>query len=212
VTTSQTVPPAGNTTRYVAALTLGLAIVAVLVLNVVWGDTGRPWANAILLPAALIVTAGAALLTGGRGYSFLGYLLLCAGVIVFTVGTLLIGERMAWGWPLMVTLPCLAVAGTFLWAPTHPVARALHRTVAGGALLGATVGPVFFLRRADLFAWPQHWWALFMIAAGAVVLGNALELTRHRINYRFQGATLLAGPALITMLLGFRFLTGALPL
>ncbi len=206
VNTSE-MPPA----RYVAALTLGVALVAVMVSNLVW-DTGRPWANGIMIPAALIVTAGTVVMTRGRAYSSLGYLILCAGLLTMTVGVLLVAKRMTWGWPLMVTLPCLAVAGTFLWAPAHPVARALHRTVAGGALIGATVGPVFFLRRADLFDWPQHWWALFMIAAGAVVLGNALELTRHRINYRFQGATLLAGPALLTMLLGYRFLTGALPL
>ncbi|MDP9797731.1 hypothetical protein J2S43_006243 [Catenuloplanes nepalensis] len=198
--------------RYIAALTAGLALLAIMVLNLVWDDTGRPWANAILIPAGLMVTSGVALLTRGRGIAFLGYLVLCAGLLTGTVGALLIATRMGWGWPLMVTLPCLAVAGTYLWAPPHPVARALHRTIAGLALLGATVGPAFFLLRADLFAWPEHWWALYLIAAGAVVLGNALELARHRIAYRLQGAALLAGPALITMLLGFRFLTGALPL
>ncbi|GAB7043857.1 MULTISPECIES: hypothetical protein [Catenuloplanes] len=198
--------------RYIAALSLGVALLAVMVSNLVWDDTGRPWANAILIPAALIAASGVVLLTRGRGVAFLGYLVLCAGLIIGTVGVLLIAKRMGWGWPLMVTLPCLAVAGTYLWAPGHPVARALHRTVAGLALLGATVGPAFFAFRADLPGWPERWWALYMIAAGAVVLGNALELTRHRIGYRLQGATLLGGPALVTVLLGVRFLTGALPL
>ncbi|MDR7280811.1 hypothetical protein [Catenuloplanes atrovinosus] len=207
MTTTSETPPA----RYVAALGLGIALLTVMVLNLIFGDTGRPWANAILLPAALIVTSGLVLLTRGRGYTFLGYLILCAGLIVATVGALLIAKRMTWGWPLMITLPCLAVAGTYLWAPRHPVARALHRTVAGLALLAATLGPAFLLLRTALFTWPAHWWALYMIAAGAVVLLNALELPRHPIRYRLQGATLLAGPAIIAMLLGFRFLTGALP-
>ncbi len=44
--------------------------------------------------------------------------------------------------------------------------------------------------------------------AGAIVLGNAGELTRHRMPYRLQAITLLVGPAVVAFLLGLRFLRG----
>lgn len=44
--------------------------------------------------------------------------------------------------------------------------------------------------------------------AGAIVLGNAGELTRHRMPYRLQAITLLVGPSVIAFLLGLRFLRG----
>ena len=48
----------------------------------------------------------------------------------------------------------------------------------------------------------------FLMLAGAIVLGNAGELTRHRMPYRLQAITLLVGPAVIAFLLGLRFLRG----
>ncbi len=47
-----------------------------------------------------------------------------------------------------------------------------------------------------------------MVAAGVVVVGNGAELVRHRMVYRVSAAALAAGPGIITILLGVRFLRG----
>jgi hypothetical protein len=38
------------------------------------------------------------------------------------------------------------------------------------------------------------------------VLLNGVELLRHRMRYGLQAATLMAGPGVLTILLGLRFL------
>ncbi len=60
----------------------------------------------------------------------------------------------------------------------------------------------------DLIDLETGWWGAFLMLAGAIVLGNAVELTRHRMPYRLQAITLLVGPAVIAFLLGLRFLRG----
>lgn len=170
------------------------------------------WAGFILVPGALIAASGGPLLVRGGGRAFAGYVVACLGGLVFAVGAILMLGGMARGWPLLITLPSLAVAGTYYWHLAHPLARGLHRTIAMLALGGAAVGGTFLLMHArwvDFGSTP--WWGGFMMLAGVIVLVNAVELTRHRIAYRLQAITLLLGPAVITFLLGLRFIRGDWP-
>ena len=168
------------------------------------------WASFVLIPGALIAAAGGPLLARGGGRAFAGYVVACLGALVFAVGALLMFGAFSRGWPLMIILPCLAVAGTYHWRLIHPLARGLHRAVAllalaGALLLGGTL-QLDRLRLIDVGAAPM--WGAFLMLAGVIVLGNAVELTRHRMPYRLQAITLLVGPAVIAFLLGLRFLRG----
>ncbi len=167
------------------------------------------WAGFVLIPGALIGAAGGALLARGGGRAFAGYVAGCVGLLVFTVGALLMTGTMGEGWPVLVMLPCLVVAGTYLWRPTDPLARGLHRTVALLALAGAGVGVALMLIRHRLVdPGETHWWGGFVLAAGLLVGGNAVEVARHRMPYRLQAVTLLLGPAVVAALLGVRMLRG----
>jgi hypothetical protein len=170
------------------------------------------WAGFILVPGALIAATGGPLLLRGGGRAFAGYVVACVGGLIFTVGALLMLGEMGRGWPLMIILPSLAVAGTYGWHPVHPLARAAHRMVAMLALCGAALGITFLLMRAGRIDFGRtDWWGGFMMLAGVIVFLNAVELTRHRIVYRLQAITLMLGPAVITFLLGLRFLRGDWP-
>ncbi|WP_233600114.1 hypothetical protein [Micromonospora sp. M71_S20] len=168
------------------------------------------WAGFVLIPGALIAATGGPLLARGGGRAFVGYVVACLGALVFAVGALLMFGVFGRGWPLMVVLPCLAVAGTYRWWLVHPLARGLHRTVSLLALAGALLlGGTLQLTRVDLVdvgAAPM--WGAFLMLAGVIVLGNAVELTRHRMPYRLQAITLLVGPAVVAFLLGLRLLRG----
>ncbi|MFF5179528.1 hypothetical protein ACFY2Q_16030 [Micromonospora sp. NPDC000316] len=166
------------------------------------------WAVFIVIPAALIAASGGPLLVRGGGRAFAGYVLACVGGLVFTAGALLMFGVMGRGWPLMVVLPCLAVAGTYGWRADDRLARGLHRAVALLALTAALLGVTLQLIRLDLIRLETGWWGAFLMLAGAIVLGNAVELARHRMPYRLQAITLLVGPAVIAFLLGLRFLRG----
>ena len=166
------------------------------------------WAVFILIPAALMAASGGPLLARGGGRAFGGYMLACVGGLVFAVGALLMFGVMGLGWPLLVVLPCLAVAGTYGWRAADPLARGLHRAVALLALTAVLLGVTLQLIRVDLIRLETGWWGAFLMLAGAIVLGNAGELTRHRMPYRLQAITLLVGPAVIAFLLGLRFLRG----
>ncbi|MFC3501256.1 hypothetical protein ACFOOK_09835 [Micromonospora krabiensis] len=167
------------------------------------------WAGFVLIPGALIAATGGPLLARGGGRAFAGYVVACVGALVFATGALLMVGAMSRGWPVMIILPCLAVAGTYFWRPAHPLARGLHRAVALLALSGALLGGTFQLIRAGLVDFGDTgWWGAFMMLAAVIVLGNAAELTRHRMPYRLQAITLLAGPAVVAFLLGLRFLRG----
>lgn len=187
------------------------AALAVALVTTVTQSIGRFhwWAGFVLVPGALIGAAGGPLLVRGGGRAFVGYVFACVGGLVFAVGALLMFGVMDSGWPLMIVLPSLAVAGTYFWRPAHPLARGLHRTVAmlalGGAALGVTV-LLINIERVD-FAGIQ-WWGGFMMLAGVVVFANALELLRHRMPYRLQAMALQFGPAIVAFLLGLRFLRG----
>ncbi|MFG3705280.1 hypothetical protein ACGF7U_11195 [Micromonospora sp. NPDC047670] len=168
------------------------------------------WAGFVLIPGALIAAAGGPLLARGGGRAFAGYVVACLGALVFAVGALLMFGVVGRGWPVMVILPCLAVAGTYHWRLVHPLARGLHRAVALLALAGALLlGGTLQLTRVDLIdidAAPM--WGAVLMLAGVIVLGNAVELTRHRMPYRLQAITLLVGPAVVGFLLGLRLLRG----
>lgn len=167
------------------------------------------WAGFVLIPGALIGAAGGPLLARGGGRAFAGYVIACAGALVFATGALLMFGVMGRGWPVMIMVPCLAVAGTYLWRPAHPLARGLHRVVALLALTGVLLGATFQLIQANLVDFGDTgWWGAFLMLAGVTVLGNAVELTRHRMPYRLQAITLLLGPAVVAFLLGLRFLRG----
>ncbi|WP_245828078.1 hypothetical protein [Micromonospora avicenniae] len=165
------------------------------------------WAVFVLIPGALIAACGGPLLARGGGRAFAGYVVCCAGALVFATGALLMFGVMGRGWPAMIMVPCLAVAGTYVWRPAHPLARGLHRAVALLALTGALLGATFQLLRVHLVDFGDAgWWGAFLMLAGVIVLGNAAELTRHRMPYRLQAITLLVGPAAVAFLLGLRFL------
>ncbi|MFD0821872.1 hypothetical protein ACFQ0D_26955 [Micromonospora zhanjiangensis] len=167
------------------------------------------WAGFILVPGALIAACAGPLLIRGRGAAFFGYLVAWIGGLVLVVGALLMAGAMGRGWPLMITLPCLAVAGTYGWRSTHPLVRGLHRSAALLTLVAATLGPTFLLLRAGWVDFgATGWWGAHMMAAGAVVVANAIELARHRMPYRLQAVTLSLGPAVVTLLFGLRFLRG----
>ena len=195
-------------------VSLGAAAFGVAMVNILAQSTGHYhwWAGFILVPGALIAATGGPLLVRGGGWAFGGFLVTCVGGLVFAVGAILMFGAMGSWWPFMITLPTLAVAGTYRWHPVHPLARGLHRTVAMLALGGAALGLTFLLMRADVIDFGEtHWWGGFMMLAGVIVLANALELVRHRIPYRLQAITLLFGPAVFTFLLGLRFLRGDWP-
>ncbi|PZF86008.1 hypothetical protein [Micromonospora deserti] len=167
------------------------------------------WAGFVLIPGALIAACGGPLLARGGGRAFAGYVVACVGALVFAVGALLMFGVMGRGWPVMIIMPCLAVAGTYLWRPAHPLARGLHRAAAMLALAGALLGATFQLIRTEVVdLGTTRWWGAFVMLAGMIVLGNAVELTRHRMPYRLQAITLLVGPAVVAFLLGLRILRG----
>lgn len=187
-----------------AALTTGLVTAAAQST-----DRFHWWAGFILVPGALIAACGGPLLARGGGRAFGGYVIACLGAIVFTVGALLMLGLMGDGWPVLIALPCLAVAGTYRWRPDDPLGRGLHRTVALLAGVGAALGATFLLiTTGQVDFGDTGWWGAFMMLAAVAVCANALELGRHRIPYRLQAVTLLVGPSVVAFLLGLRFLRG----
>ncbi|MFC8846957.1 MULTISPECIES: hypothetical protein [unclassified Micromonospora] len=193
------------------ATSLAAAGVAVAATTSVAQATGRFhwWAGFVLIPGALIGAVGGALLARGGGRAFAGYVVGCVGLLVCTVGALLMTGTTGRGWPALVVLPCLAVAGTYLWRPGDPLARGLHRTVALLALAGTGVGATLMLiRNRVVDPGETHWWGGFVLLAGVIIGGNAAELARHRMPYRLQAVTLLLGPAVVAALLGVRMLRG----
>jgi hypothetical protein len=171
------------------------------------------WAGFIVVPGALIAASGAVLLAQGRstGKGLFGYVTACAGALVFTVGALLMVGKMGEGWPLMISLPALAVAGTYAWRPEHPLARAFHRMIASLAVAGAALGVTFVLMNTGALDLEGDWWGWFMMLGAVLVALNGLELLRHRIEYRLQAVALAIGPAAFVFLLGLRMARGAWP-
>jgi hypothetical protein len=188
---------------------LAVAALAVAAVTVTAQAVGRFhwWAGFVLVPGALIAASGGPLLLRGGGRGFVGYLLACVGGLVFAVGGLLMLGLMGRGWPLMITLPALAIAGTYVWHAADPLPAAFHRTIAMLALVTAALGITFLLLVNGVLDFGDRgWWGGFIMAGGAVILGNGLELLRHQIPYRAQAVTLAIGPGVIALLLGLRFL------
>ncbi|WP_173078462.1 hypothetical protein [Phytohabitans rumicis] len=170
------------------------------------------WAGFVLIPGAVIAAAGAPLLARGGGRAFTGYLIAWVGAIVFTVGALLMFGAMDKGWPLMIILPTVAVAGTYAWRAGHPLARAFHRTIATLALAGTALGVTFLLMQADAVDFGEtNWWGGFMMAGAVIIVLNGLELLRHRIEYRVQAIALAVFPAALVFLIGLRIFRGDWP-
>ncbi|MGI5145574.1 hypothetical protein ACQEVC_04120 [Plantactinospora sp. CA-294935] len=195
---------AGRWLTSLAVAGLGVVAVTVTAQSI---DRFHWWAGFVLVPGALIAASGGPLLARGGGRAFVGYLLACVGGLVFAVGAMLMLGVMGRGWPFMITLPALAVAGTYHWRSPDPLPRAFHRTVAMLALNTAALGITFLLLVNDALDFGSTgWWGVFMMVGGVIILANGLELFRHRIQYRAQAVTLAVGPAVIAFLLGLRFL------
>jgi hypothetical protein len=178
------------------------ALVAVAVVNGLAGE-GRWWANFILLPGAAAVAAAVPLIRSGRAAA--GYAVASAGAVVCTVGTLLIFAAMTRGWPLMIIVPCLVVAGTARWRARDANARAAHWTLVGLAVLGAVLGVTFLVMNAGLIDLDgTRWWGVFMIAAGAVAVGNGLSLAGDIRGYRLSTTVMLAGLGFGAIMAGLR--------
>ncbi|MGI5214226.1 hypothetical protein [Plantactinospora sp. CA-290183] len=199
--------PLGLAGRWMASLAVAGVAVAVVTVTAQSVERFHWWAGFVLVPGALIGATGGPLLARGGGRAFFGYLLASVGGLVFAVGALLMFGLMGRGWPLMVTLPALAISGTYLWRTGDPLPRAFHRTVAMLALIAAVLGVTLLLLAEDVLDFGETgWWGGFIMAGGVVVLGNGLELLRHRIAYRAQAVALAIGPAVVAFLLGLRFL------
>jgi hypothetical protein len=176
-----------------------VALVAVATANAAAGQQ-RWWANFILFPGAALLAAAVPLMRTTAA----GYAVLCVGTLVSAVGMLLLFGAMGKGWPLMVVLPCLAVAGTARWRVPDPNTRAAHRTVVGLALLGALLGVTFLALGGGLIDLDGRWWAYFMMAAGLVAIGNGLSLLTDVRGYRLPTTVLLAGLGAAAFLAGLR--------
>lgn len=206
--------PGGNRPGRTAVGWLGGAIVAALAVIAVNSASQAVghfhwWAGFVLVPGALIAATGGPLLVRGGNRAIAGYVIACLGGLVFAVGALLMFGAMGIGWPLMIVLPCLAIAGTYGWRPDHPLARGLHRAVAMLASTAAAVGVTLQLLVLDSLDFGQtRWWGGFMMLGAVIIFGNGIELVRHRMQYRLQAIALLVGPAVVTFLLGLRMLRG----
>ena len=183
------------------------AVVAIVVVNAVDLADGAHhwWANFILLPGAALLVTAVPLFGGGKARTAAGYVLACAGGLTFAVAAILMTGGMGRLWPLMIILPCLAVAGTAFWLPADPIGRAAHRTVVSLAGLGAALGVTFFLLRDGVLdVGDRHWWGAFMVAAGVLAAGNGLTLLGDRRGYRLPAIVLLAGLGTAAILAGLR--------
>jgi hypothetical protein len=193
----------------VGLVALAAAALAVIAVSVVARGVGHFhwWAEFIVVPGAAIAAGGVPLLARGGDRGLFGYLVCWCGALTFLVGALLMFGAMGDGWPVLISAPALTVAGTYFWHPADPLPRGLHRTVVSLALLAVTLGGVFLAMQSDWRGFSNpHWWGGYMIAAGGLVLLNGVELLRHRMRYGLQAATLMVGPAAVTILLGLRFL------
>jgi hypothetical protein len=207
-----TYPQASSTStasavRWLASLGVAMLASAVVTASAQASGDFRWWALFVLIPGALITASGAVVLTRGRAASLAGYLVACLGALVFATGAILMFGAMPRMWPLMIVLPALAIAGSYAWRPEDPLARAFHRTIALLALAAVALGLTFLadsLGAVELSG--QRWWPWYMIVAGAIVVANGAELVRHRMAYRVSAAVLAAGPGIVAILLGIRFL------
>ncbi|MDG4822865.1 hypothetical protein O7635_13500 [Asanoa sp. WMMD1127] len=167
----------------------------------------RWWSLFVVIPTSLIAAAGLVSLVR-RGGGILAYAVAGLGLIAFAVGVMLMFGDVPRFWPLLIALPAAAIAGSYYWRPDDPLGRSFHRTLVMLATVAVGLGLAFQAMRFGWFDPSPRWWAWFMVAAGVVVVGNGAELVRHRMVYRVSAAALAAGPGLVTILLGVRFLRG----
>jgi hypothetical protein len=189
----------------------GIALLACALVTGSAQSTGdfRWWSVFVLVPGALIGAVGAVLWARSGWRSAGGYVVTWVGIQVYAIGALLAFGAMRSLWALTIILPSLAVAGGYAWRPADPIARAFHRTIAMLALAGVALGVTMLaLDAVGEFDRMAEWWPWFMILGGVIVVGNGLELLRHRLAYRVPAAVLATGPGLIAIVLGIRFLNG----
>jgi hypothetical protein len=161
----------------------------------------RWWANFIILPGFVLLALALTLVRAAKETRFV---LAWIGGIILTTGLLLFAHAMADLWPLMIIVPCLGPAGLFALRPTDPSVRAFVDTIAGLAVVAASLGVAFVLIRGDAIdLGDAHWWAWFMLGAAAVPLLNGLILLAgRRGTYWFSMAVLLVALGGYTVLAG----------
>jgi hypothetical protein len=176
-------------------------IVTNTVMSAVAPDPFRWWANFIILPGFVLLALALSLVRAARETRFV---LAWIGAIILTTGILLFGHAVSDLWPLMIIVPCLGPASLFALRPSDPSVRAFVDTIAGLAVVAASLGVAFILIRIDAVdPGEQHWWAWFMLAAAAVPLLNGLILlAMRRGTYWFSMAVLLVALGGYTVLAG----------
>ena len=200
-------PTASSAVRWLAALGVAMLGSAVVTATAQASGDFRWWALFVLIPGAVITATGVVVLTRGRAGSLAGYLVACLGALVFATGAILMFGAMPRMWPLLIALPALAIAGSYAWRPEDPLARAFHRTIALLALAAVALGITFLADRLGAIELSgTQWWPWYMIVGGGIVVANGAELVRHRMAYRVSAAVLTAGPGIVAILLGIRFL------
>ncbi|GAA1839815.1 hypothetical protein [Asanoa iriomotensis] len=204
--TPTTRPGAGRAAPWLAGGSIALLACALVSILAQAADDFRWWSLFVVIPTSLIAAAGFVSLVRGGG--ILAYALGNVGLVAFAVGVMLMFGDVPRFWPLLISLPAAAIAGSYWWRPNDPLGRSFHRTLAMLASIAVLLGLTFLGIRFDWFHVEPRWWAWFMVAAGVVVVGNGAELIRHRMVYRVSAAALAAGPGIVTILLGIRFLRG----
>jgi hypothetical protein len=204
--TPTTRPGAGRAAPWLAGGAVAMLACALVSGLAQAADDFRWWSLFVVVPTSLIAAAGIVGLRRGGG--ILAYAVANVGLVAFAVGVMLMFGDVGRFWPLTIVLPAAAIAGSYVWRPDDPLARSFHRTLVMLASIAVVLGLTFLALRFDLFEPEPRWWAWFMVAAGVVVVGNGAELVRHRMVYRVSAAALAAGPGIVTILLGVRFLQG----
>ena len=195
----------GGSAPWLAAF--GLALLACAIVSGVAQATDdfRWWSLFVVIPTALITATGVVMMFRRSGIA--GYGVANIGLVAFAVGVMLMFAEVSRYWPLTIMLPAAGIAGSYYWRPDDRLARSFHRTIALLAAAAIALGGAFLAARLDQFdPNASRWWAWFMIAAGLIVVGNGAELVRHRLAYRVSAAALAAGPGIVTILIGIRFL------
>jgi hypothetical protein len=183
--TPTTRPGAGRAAPWLAGGAVAMLACALVSGLAQAADDFRWWSLFVVVPTSLIAAAGIVGLRRGGG--ILAYAVANVGLVAFAVGVMLMFGDVGRFWPF---------------------ARSFHRTLVMLASIAVVLGLTFLALRFDLFEPEPRWWAWFMVAAGVVVVGNGAELVRHRMVYRVSAAALAAGPGIVTILLGVRFLQG----
>lgn len=167
----------------------------------------RWWANFVVIPGAALAALGA----GARVVPRAGRIFVVwSGGLIFLTGALLILHAMGDGWPLMISAPCLGVPALLLWRPADSSVATVAHTMIGIGSLGVPVGITLLLLVNDIIdLGDARWWVFYMMAAGVILVVNALVLLHARRGYYWLSVVvLLFWLGLGTILAGFREIGG----